>query len=527
MEGSRGLDPHPPHPFVLLLVPEGAAPDSLEAAAAEASQACGVPVKVVITARDMRDALREARLEYKGVPLAYLDLDEETALDALECGADDADALRAPAKVALTSLVRRTLIRAHERLHNERLHSVAAHAEKLTALGMLVASVAHEINNPCAALLLSIEVIRRRLAPLLTIPQTAEEAAVAQARITQIGATLGARGFGADLQQMLDDMVGATNAITDIVRDLRVFARSEDEDEEEEHKPIDVHSLIDQALRIAGSSIGARGHIERDYADDLPRVAVSRSRLLQVLTNVIANAAQAIHEIERPVHRVRVSTRSDAEGVVITIADTGPGIRSDRLGRIFDPFFTTKKAGEGTGLGLALSADFVRRMGGQLIVESDFGEGATFLLFLPLPASPVAAISEPPSEPRATPHPSRRPVVLAVDDDERVLRAYARALRERYDVLLASDGQEAIDLLRSGSHADAVVTDLEMPEVDGRGLFAWLLRERPELARRLVFVTAIPLTASEGRDGPAVLLKPVPHDLLLRTCADLIGDEPG
>lgn len=519
------MDPHQP-PIVLLLTPEGAAHDLLVDAAAEASQACGITVKVVLAPGDMRDALREARLEYKGVPLAYLGVDEETALDALECGADDSDVLRAPSKMALTSLVRRTVIRAHERMHNERLHSVAAHAEKLTALGILVASVAHEINNPCAALLLSIEVIRRRLSPLLAVPQGVEEAAATQARLARIGATLGGRGFGADLQQMLDDMVGATNAISDIVRDLRVFARSEDEgDEEQQVKPFEVHSLIDQALRIAGSGISARGHIERDYAEDLPRIAVSRSRLLQVLTNVIANAAQAIHEIERPVHRVRVSTRSDAEGLVITISDTGPGIRSDRLGRIFDPFFTTKKAGEGTGLGLALSADFVRRMGGQLMAESDYGEGATFLIYLPLPVLPVTPISEPPADPWAAPHPSRRPVVLAVDDDERVLRAYARALRERYDVLLASDGQEAIDLLRSGSHADAVVTDLEMPEVDGRGLFEWLLRERPELARKLVFVTALPLTGADTRGGPAVLSKPVSHDLLLRTCSDLIGDE--
>src|SRR6185369_8112164 len=124
-----------------------------------------------------------------------------------------------------------------------------------------------------------------------------------------------------------------------------------------------------------------------------------------------------------------------------------------------DPFFTTKKAGEGTGLGLALSQDLVQRMGGQILVESEVGQGATFLVYLPL-GKRAAASDEPRSMDWAPSSQGRRAVILAVDDDERVLRAYARALRDRYDVLLATDGQEAIDMLASGSHADAVLTDM-------------------------------------------------------------------
>lgn len=163
-------------------------------------------------------------------------------------------------------------------------------------------------------------------------------------------------------------------------------------------------------------------------------------------------------EVARPMHRLRISTRADEEGLVISISDSGPGIPPDQLERIFDPFFTTKKPGEGTGLGLALSSDLVNRMGGQLMVESDFGQGATFLVYLPL-GKPAARADEPKGSAWAPESYGRRSVILAVDDDERVLRAYARALREQYDVLLATDGQEAIDLLASGSHADAVLTD--------------------------------------------------------------------
>jgi CheY-like chemotaxis protein len=91
---------------------------------------------------------------------------------------------------------------------------------------------------------------------------------------------------------------------------------------------------------------------------------------------------------------------------------------------------------------------------------------------------------------RQPPATSRRAALLVVDDDARLLRAYPRILRERYDVLLASDGREAIDLLASGAQVDAVIADLAMPEVDGRQLHAWLSEQRPELARRTVFVTA-------------------------------------
>src|SRR5262249_49017404 len=156
--------------------------------------------------------------------------------------------------------------------------------------------------------------------------------------------------------------------------------------------------------------------------------------------------------------------------------------------RIFDPFYTTKKAGEGTGLGLALSSDLVRRMGGQILVESELGHGATFIVYLPLGA-PVTQ-SQPPSRPAWVPAAyGRRAVILAVDDDERVLRAYARALREHYDVLLATDGQEAIELLSSGSQADAILTDMQMADIGGRQFLSWLATERPALVKKVVVAT--------------------------------------
>src|SRR5262249_18330450 len=152
---------------------------------------------------------------------------------------------------------------------------------------------------------------------------------------------------------------------------------------------------------------------------------------------------------------------------------------------------TTKKPGEGTGLGLALSSDLVRRMGGQILVESEYGHGATFLIYLPF-GKPLPEATIPSSKQWVPSSYGRRAVILAVHDDEPVLRSHARALRDRYDVLLATDGQEAIDLLSSGSQADAVLTDMQMTDVGGRQLIRWLAAERPTLMKRIVIATAIP-----------------------------------
>jgi CheY-like chemotaxis protein len=126
------------------------------------------------------------------------------------------------------------------------------------------------------------------------------------------------------------------------------------------------------------------------------------------------------------------------------------------------------------------------------------------------------------SAPQAKPHPEKR--VLVVDSDERVLRAFARTLDNLHDVLLARDGQEAIDLLESGSRADVIVADVSMPDISGVVLYGWLMQQRPELARRVIFV------AEEDQERPTmvdetrqpVLKKPVSRDALLNAVGSIL-----
>jgi two-component system NtrC family sensor kinase len=248
-----------------------------------------------------------------------------------------------------------------------------------------------------------------------------------------------------------------------------------------------------------------------------------------VIINVLINAAHAIREVERPTHRVRISARADDEFVAIAISDTGPGIPPESLERIFDPFFTTKRQELGTGLGLPISRSILQRLGGDLSVESVYGDGATFVCCVPIPSREQvrAACS------RNAPMPSRitgaQPncSVLVVDDDERVLRSYVRMLNPLHRLLIAQDGGDAIELLESGSAPDVVLLELDLPGLDGRKLLAWLQENRPALHKHALIVTSV---ASQPQyedflrsySGP-VLHKPVRGEELIAEIARVLG----
>jgi len=405
------------------------------------------------------------------------------------------------------------------------------HNEKLTALGTLVAGVAHEINNPLTALQLSVSACHALVTPLSNIAREVSMlagrgggASPAQLQALHDAARTGAPAR--ETQELLEEMVIASRAIADVVRDLRVFARAEGNSEEPQ--VLDLADFVDQALRLVGREIESHGRVERDYAPELPQLVAPPGRLTQVLVNILVNAAQAIREVERPSHRVRITLRADEDDVAISVTDTGPGVSPAAVERIFDPFFTTKRAGAGTGLGLSISRSIMREMGGDLIVESVHGEGATFVILVPVPdAETLRKAYFRTRGPIAPLKALQRAHVMVVDDDERVLRAYARVLGRSCNVLMASDGREAIELLSSGSTADALVTELSLPDVNGQELFEWVTREHPRLAGRTIFVTAESTTVRfepflRTLDNP-ILMKPVTANHLLSTIDRAVG----
>ncbi|MGE0323363.1 MAG: ATP-binding protein [Polyangiaceae bacterium] len=481
------------------------------------------------------DAVRQARLNHGGKPLGVYSPDESGVLAAIEAGADDSLVLGGdlPTQQGALAFLDRVSLRARLRRHRERLQASAVQSEKLAALGTVVAGVAHEVNNPLAALMLTIEAIRVQLGPLFDARTRVRglverERGATLAELEELAQSMRSGVPSHEANELVDEVLSASETIASVVRDLKVFARPDDK---EEPQVVHLPELMDQVIRIVGREITPFAALERDYAPDVPPVVASRTRLTQVFTNVLINAAHAVREVSRPVHRIRVSIRADEDAVAVSISDTGPGIPHETIEHIFDPFFTTKREDFGTGLGLSISRSIMRSLGGDLLVESVHGVGATFVALIQRP-SRVDLLKAMQNAARFRQTPARRAqriAVLAVDEDERMLKAYASSLREHCDVLLAADGQEAIELLMSGSTADVVVTDLAMASLDGRALLEWLEANRPELALRTIFVTTDPPPEYQSylrEVRVPVLQKPITRARLLSQIERAVGFIP-
>ncbi|MFO0691977.1 MAG: ATP-binding protein [Polyangiales bacterium] len=484
-------------------------------------------------------AAMAAREELGSAPIGFLVGSRGAVLDALAGGADEVEVLERLDADRLLAFLERLDVRVRHRRDHDRVTESAAQADKLAALGTLVAGIGHEINNPLSAISLSIEAAKRALGPLFDVGLALDAAALRKApmaadEVERLAASIRRGRKALDADRLLEDMSTATAHIADIVADLRVYARS---DSDERPTIVDVADVVDQCVRLVGREVTRNGVIERDFPDDLPPLVVPRSRLTQVVTNLLVNAAHAIREVERPIHRVRIRARADDRFVAISISDTGPGIASETLERIFDPFFTTKPKELGSGLGLSISRAILRKLGGDLLVDSVVGEGANFVCLVPVPAQDVVREAYLKSAPRGTIVAKATPlVVLVVDEDERVLRAMSRFLGARYRMMLARDGREAIDLLVSGAHVDVVLTEIALPEVDGFGVLDWIGANRPGLAQSTFVVTASheePRVREElaARAVPT-LKKPLRPDSLLaavegsRAALDALGGPP-
>jgi signal transduction histidine kinase/ActR/RegA family two-component response regulator len=344
-------------------------------------------------------------------------------------------------------------------------------SDRLASVGTLAAGVAHEVNNPLTYVASNLELIGERL--------NASDGAVAP-----------------ELRRELDRMIaeardGATR-IRRIVRDLRTFARPE----EERHGAVDVRRVIDSTLALAHNEIRHRAQLVRDL-DDVPSVQGSEARIGQLLLNLLINAAHAIPEGDAPNNEIGVSTRAAPEGcVTIEVRDSGSGIPPEILPRIFDPFFTTKPLGVGTGLGLSISRAIATSLGGTIEVESEAGRGSRFRVVLPVSDGAPAPEPEPA---RAEAVSSHRGRVLVIDDERMVLRSIERTLRGEHDVAAVTSAREGLRRIERGEEFDVIVSDVMMPDMTGAELYAELVRTRPEQAERMLFLTGGAFT-SGARD---------------------------
>jgi PAS domain S-box-containing protein len=343
-------------------------------------------------------------------------------------------------------------------------------ADRMVAVGSLAAGVAHEINNPLAAILANLEL------------------ALSDIEGSQ-------SSFSPDLlttlNEELRDARDAGERVRKIVRDLRIFSRSE----QDLASSVDVESVMESSLRMAHNEIRHRAKVVRDYAS-VPPVLATESRLGQVFLNLVVNAAQAMVDGKANVNEVRVATRLEGDRVIVEVSDTGPGIPPQVMKQLFTPFVTTKPAGIGTGLGLSICQRIITGFGGEIRAENVAGGGARFRIALPLATTAPVSSVRPPSR---VSHAPRRGRVLVVDDEPLVATVVSRVLSGEHEVVALNRAKDALDRVLAGEHFDVILCDLMMPELSGMDFYQQLREKKPAQVEDLVFITGGAFSPSARR----------------------------
>jgi PAS domain S-box-containing protein len=328
-------------------------------------------------------------------------------------------------------------------------------AEKLAAMGSLLAGVSHELNNPLAAVIGQAIMLEEDLAGQ---PHAARAAKIRS----------------------------AAERCGRIVQTFLAMARQRPAN----RTPLCLNDVLANALELTEYSLRSTGiRVERRLDPDLPLIIGDADQLHQAVVNLIINAQQALDGVEGD-RRLTVQSEADGDGVHLHLADNGPGVPRELQGRIFEPFFTTKPTGAGTGIGLSFALGIVEAHQGRIsLMPSD--RGAHFRLSFPIASSQVTRDGE------LIPAPSGSSLhVLVVDDEADVAETLCDLLkRDGYLAELALSAADARAAMATRQF-DILLTDLKMPGEDGAALFRWLETAQPALAQRTIFVTGDTLGGS-------------------------------
>ncbi len=355
-------------------------------------------------------------------------------------------------------------------------------ADRMSSLGTLAAGVAHEINNPLAYVMTSLDLLNARLQHPLGEGEEKD-----RERTDWLCRQVARAHEGVERVRL-------------IVRDLKAFSRADDET----IGVVDPRRALDTAIALASNEIRHRALLLKDY-DALPPVWANEARLGQMFLNLLLNAIQAIAPGAAAENAIRISGHTDCEGrAVIEIRDTGSGIDAAHLAFVFDPFFTTKPLNEGTGLGLSLCHSIVASLDGQITVQSEPGKGSTFRVVLPgvvRPTSngaPALAVTEPAFKQRGR--------LLIIDDEPDICLALEEALQAQHDVVGLTEALEALDRLAAGQCFDLILCDVRMPRMTGVAFHARLSARDPAQASRVILMSG----DFSRRPGDPEVVLPVP-----------------
>ncbi len=343
--------------------------------------------------------------------------------------------------------------------------------DKLATIGTLAAGVAHEINNPLGYVLGNLEMLNdlfeNNLKPNSDKLEKGNEAGPE---------------FYPEIKNLVSDAITGAQRIRDIVLGLKFFSRNNGDELTE----VNINKLLDSAISMTFHEIKFKARLERKYDSSLPLLVVNITKLQQVFVNMLINAANAIPPGNTDGNFIRVETGQKENKIFIRITDTGKGIPPEVLPRIFEPFFTTKPVGTGTGLGLSICHEIIRDYQGEIAVESKEGTGSTFTVWLPLEnerrVNEIFRNQETKDVEGLN--------VLLVDDEEKNVQLFTRMLRNKHYTISTNSAADALKVLNSGlTKVDVIVSDLNMPNINGIEFYQKLVVDHPRLVKRVIFIT--------------------------------------
>jgi signal transduction histidine kinase len=375
----------------------------------------------------------------------------------------------------------------------EQAETALRQAQKMEAVGQLTGGIAHDFNNLLMAIIANLDLLRRRIPEDDRLRRLVESAAQAAHR-------------GASLTQR-----------------LLAFARKQELNAE----AIDLGALIGSMNELLTRAVGPLVETTVNITSGLPPALVDRNQLELAVLNLAVNARDAMPHggkltISLDETHVDPSLHAEIEPgryLRISVCDTGIGMDEETLARAVEPFFSTKEPGKGTGLGLSMVHGLAAQTGGALRMFSKFGEGTDAELLLPLAGTPIA-----PDRVQAEPGGrAPRSTILVVDDDALISMSTADMLADLgHEVVEAVSGWQALDILRSGTHVDLLLTDFAMPGMTGADLVRAARELRPDLPV-LIATGYAEMPDDTGSDIPR-LAKPYQLRQLAAQLAKLLGN---
>ncbi|MFN8457903.1 MAG: GAF domain-containing protein [Anaerolineae bacterium] len=336
--------------------------------------------------------------------------------------------------------------------HRRELEQQLQQTEKLSAIGKLVAGVAHELNNPLTTIIGYSSLLQQSELP-------------------------------ARQRSDVDVIVRQAQRARFIVQDLLTFARRF----ELNAKQVDINEVVTGTLSLLKNQLQAGAiHVTSSLDFGLPSTLADPHQLEQVFVNLITNAIQALSLVPEP-RQLTLESQRVGKTILLSFADNGPGIPPEAINRIFDPFFSTKEVGQGTGLGLSICFGIIAKHNGRIWAENLPQGGAVFYVELPI-ATPIIQTQLPVIEANSIIPPVAL-CILAIDDELPLLNLISRVLgRKGHKVDTAPDGEAAWYKLNHHNY-DLVISDILMPGIFGPELYQRAIQTYPQLRDRFIFIT--------------------------------------